>query len=106
MRFLIVFATTEGHTRNLAAFSADRLRRVGHEVHICDAAQSDMADFARFGAALLIASVHLGRYQASLTKFARANHVALNAIRARSFPPCRRLGPIPLIPSFAIAWSV
>jgi menaquinone-dependent protoporphyrinogen oxidase len=80
MRFLIVFATTEGHTRNLATFASDRLRRVGHQVHICDAAQSDMADFARFEAALLIASVHLGRYQASLTKFARTNHVALNAI--------------------------
>jgi len=40
----------------------------------------ESADFARFEAALLIASEHLGRYQASLTKFARANHVALNAI--------------------------
>ena len=39
-----------------------------------------MGDFARFEAALLIASVHLGRYQASVTKFARANHVAFNAI--------------------------
>jgi menaquinone-dependent protoporphyrinogen oxidase len=56
------------------------LRRVGHQVRICDAARSDIADLARFEAALLIASVHLGRYQASPTKFARANHLALNAI--------------------------
>ncbi len=80
MRILIVFATTRRTHAKLATFAADRLRRVGHQVHICDAAQSDMADFARFEAALLIASVHVGRHQASLTKFARANHIALNAI--------------------------
>jgi menaquinone-dependent protoporphyrinogen oxidase len=78
MRILIVFATTEGHTRKLAAFVAGRLRRGGHEVRVCDAAQSD--DFAGFEAALLFASLHLRRYQASLARFARENHAALNAV--------------------------
>jgi menaquinone-dependent protoporphyrinogen oxidase len=80
MRILIVFATTEGHTRKLAAFAAEHLRQGGHQVRVCDAAQSDRPDLAAFEAALLFASLHLRRYQASLTRFARENHAALNAI--------------------------
>jgi menaquinone-dependent protoporphyrinogen oxidase len=78
MRILIVYATTEGHTRKLATFAAERLIRAGHEVRICDAAYPDLCDLAGCQAALLIASVHLGRYQDSLITFARANHDALN----------------------------
>jgi menaquinone-dependent protoporphyrinogen oxidase len=80
MRILIVFATTEGHTRRLAEFAAEYLRRLGHHVSVCDAARSDGLDLASFEAAFLLASLHLRRYQASLIKFAREKHAALNVM--------------------------
>ena len=80
MRVFILFSTTEGHVRKLAHFAAARLTKLGHEVCICDAAQSDQSDLAGFDAALLIASVHVGHYRRSFVAFARKNHDALNAI--------------------------
>jgi menaquinone-dependent protoporphyrinogen oxidase len=80
MRILIVYATTEGHTRKLAAFAAERLSRAGHEARVCDAAHPDRCDLAGCQATFLIASVHLAHYQASLIDFAHANHDALNAM--------------------------
>jgi menaquinone-dependent protoporphyrinogen oxidase len=80
MHILLVFATTEGHARKLATFAAERLSRVGHQVRICDAAEFDAPNLAGFDAALLVASVHLGRYQASLIECARENHGELNEI--------------------------
>jgi menaquinone-dependent protoporphyrinogen oxidase len=80
VRVLIVFATTEGHTRKLAEFAAARLRRSGHQVRVCDAAQSEPPDPAAFAAALLMASVHLGGYQGQLRDFVRHNHAVLNAM--------------------------
>jgi hypothetical protein len=63
MRVFILFSTTEGHARKLAQFAAGRLTKLGHRVCICDAAQPDESDLARFDAALLIASVHVGHYR-------------------------------------------
>jgi hypothetical protein len=61
MRVLIVFSTTEGHTRKLAQFAAARLTSLGHQVQVHDAAQSDAPDPAGLDCALLFASVHVGR---------------------------------------------
>jgi menaquinone-dependent protoporphyrinogen oxidase len=80
MRALIVFSTIEGHTRKLAQFAAERLRRGGHQVRVCDAAQSDLPNLAEFEAALLMSSVHLGRYQRTFRDFVRNDSVALNAM--------------------------
>jgi menaquinone-dependent protoporphyrinogen oxidase len=80
MLILVLFSTTEGHTRRLAQFAAARLRACGHEVRLHDATDSDLPDSARFDAAFLLASVHLGHYQHSFVEFARKNHNALNVI--------------------------
>jgi menaquinone-dependent protoporphyrinogen oxidase len=80
MRAFILFSTTEGHARKLAQFAAARLTKLGHEVCICDAAQSGLPDVAGFDAALLIASVHVAHYRRSFVTFARKHHDALNAI--------------------------
>jgi menaquinone-dependent protoporphyrinogen oxidase len=79
MLILVLFSTTEGHTRKLAQFAAARLRGCGHDVRLYDAASSDVPHPADFDAALLLASVHIGRYQRSLIEFARKYHDALNA---------------------------
>jgi menaquinone-dependent protoporphyrinogen oxidase len=80
MRILIVFATTEGHARKLAGYAAGRLTAAGHLVRVCDATQPDLPDPAGFEAAVLIASVHLGHYQAAFCNFVHNSHDALNAI--------------------------
>jgi menaquinone-dependent protoporphyrinogen oxidase len=80
MRFLILFSTTEGHTRKLAQFVAAQLTRRGQEARVHDAAQPNLPDLAGFDVALLIASVHVGHYQHSFIEAVRKNHDALNAM--------------------------
>ena len=71
MRVLIVFGTTEGHTRGLAEFMAARLAAGGHEVAVRDAAREDGGppDPARFDAAIVAApctpGTTRGRWRAS-----------------------------------------
>jgi menaquinone-dependent protoporphyrinogen oxidase len=80
MRILIVYGTTEGHTRTLAKFIADRLTKAGHAVTLADASEDEPPDPGRFDAAVLAGSVHVGRYQAALVHYARRRHAALNAM--------------------------
>ncbi|WP_334162722.1 flavodoxin domain-containing protein [Phenylobacterium sp.] len=78
---LVVFGSTEGHTERLAGAAADRLRTHGHAVTLVHAAQAGRTlDPAGLAGVLVAASVHWGRYQASVTAFARANHAVLNAL--------------------------
>ncbi len=78
MRILIVYATTEGHTRNISRFIAIRLVAAGHEVTLCDAADARPPDPAGFGAAILAGSLHVGHYQAALVHYAKRWHAALD----------------------------
>lgn len=80
MKILIVYGTTEGHTRKLCTFLGDRLRSAGHEVSLADAADAPSPDPAQFGATFLAGSLHVGRYQAPLVHFARDRHATLNAM--------------------------
>jgi menaquinone-dependent protoporphyrinogen oxidase len=80
MRVLILFSTTEGHTRKLAQFAAAQLTRRGHEVLVHDAVQPNLPDLTGFDAAFLFASVHVGHYQHSFIEAVRKNHDALNAM--------------------------
>jgi menaquinone-dependent protoporphyrinogen oxidase len=80
MLILVLFSTKEGHTRKLAQFAAARLRGCGHEIQLQDAAHPALPDAPSFDAALLLASIHLGRYQRSFIEFVGKNHDALNLI--------------------------
>ena len=80
MRVFILFSTSEGHAKKLAQFCSVRLTKLGHEVCVCDAAQSSQPDLFGFDLALLIASVHIGRYKRAFVTFARKHHDALNAV--------------------------
>jgi hypothetical protein len=107
MLILVLFSTTEGHTRKLTQFAAARLRGSGYEVRLHDAARPDLPDPAEFDATLLLASVHIGRYQRPFVGFARKNHNALNAV---SRFPCPRQEIIRLISQQSAhaltAWSM
>ena len=81
MRILIVCASTEGHTRDLCAFMQRCLTADGHEVTLVDAIPATTeVDPRDYDAALLAASLHVGRYQPALVRFAHAHRHALNSL--------------------------
>jgi menaquinone-dependent protoporphyrinogen oxidase len=79
MKILVAYATTEGQTRKIARFAADRLVDAGHAVELLDLADAGELDLSRFGAAVLAGSIHGGRYQDDLAEFARPRAEALSA---------------------------
>jgi menaquinone-dependent protoporphyrinogen oxidase len=79
MRVLFVFGTTEGHTRELCQFAARELRQAGHRATVESAGHDEtLPDPRPYDALLLAASLHVGRYQAPLVQYARAQHETLN----------------------------
>ncbi len=80
MKIVIVYATTEGQTRKIARFAADRLSDAAHVIELVPAAEAGELDLSRFEKAILAGSVHVGKYQADLAEFAQRNADALNAM--------------------------
>jgi menaquinone-dependent protoporphyrinogen oxidase len=80
MRLLVVYATTDGQTRKIARFAADRLAGQGHGVELLNADDAEGLDLARFDAAILAGSLHAGGFQRSLRRFAAASRDALAAM--------------------------
>lgn len=82
MTVLITYATTEGQTRKIARFCADCLIAQGHSIELlplADAADDDGLDLNRFDTAILAGSVHGGRLQPQLARFAARHAAELNA---------------------------
>jgi len=78
MTLLIAYATTDGQTRKIARFCADRLA-ARHSVELLDLADAEGLDPGRFQAAILAGSVHMHKVQPALIAFAKANATALTA---------------------------
>lgn len=81
MRVLIIFGSTEGHTRKLCQFGSGVLRESGCRATLEEATPStgDSALVADYDAFLIAASLHVGRFQPGVVKFARQHHEILNA---------------------------
>lgn len=79
MKILVLYGTTEGQTRKIAGFIADKLRAMGDAVTLMDAT-SVQWDFwlGEFDAAILAASIHAGQYQSAIVHFARCHYERLN----------------------------
>ena len=79
MKTLILYGTTEGQTRKVADFIADRLRKLGDQVTLAEAADA-LRDLRpnEYDTAILAASLHAGFYQEPLVKFAHTHHACLN----------------------------
>ncbi|MFP4327321.1 MAG: flavodoxin domain-containing protein [Paracoccaceae bacterium] len=82
MKILIAYATTEGQTRRIARFAADRLSDAGHAVELLPVADAQGLDWARIEAVILAGSLHMGKLQPELHDFAAAHAPALNARRS------------------------
>lgn len=80
MRVLIVYGSTEGHTRGLCHFAARALVEAGFPTAVQPAGNvATQPDPAPYDATILAASVHVGRYQPPLVAYAREQHPVLNA---------------------------
>jgi len=81
MRTVIVYATTEGQTRKIARFAAERIMERGQEVEVIDAVEC-LPEFSLdpYGLAILMASLHMGHYQPAIVDFIRRYHEGLGAI--------------------------
>lgn len=80
MNILIAYATTEGQTRKICRFCADLLIEAGHSVELLQVSgRARDLDPERHDASILAASVHLGRFQKEMVKFAKQHGAALSA---------------------------
>jgi len=78
-RFAIAYASSEGRTRSVVERLAEALRGHGHEVSIDDVASASADDAISQADAVVVAgSIHGGRMQPRLVRFASSNGVALS----------------------------
>jgi menaquinone-dependent protoporphyrinogen oxidase len=69
MKILIAYATTDGQTRKIARFAADRLAGQGHAVELLNVEDAEGLELSRFDGAILAGSLHVGGYQKALVSF-------------------------------------
>ena len=80
-RLLIVYATSEGHTRKIAGRIAEIARGLGHAAEVVDsAATPGLARPHGYDAVVVAGSVHAGKHQASLARFVRRSLAELSRL--------------------------
>jgi menaquinone-dependent protoporphyrinogen oxidase len=83
---LIVYGTTEGHTRKLAGRVATVAFEHHHSATVVDsAANTRLSDARRYDAVVVAGSLHGGRHQPSLVRWVRANRTALDSLPTAFF---------------------
>lgn len=78
--FLVVYASTHGHTAKIAARLADGLRAGGHEVVVHALGSGDPPSPVGHDVAILAASVHATKYQREAVRWAARHAPALTAM--------------------------
>jgi menaquinone-dependent protoporphyrinogen oxidase len=76
-RVLVVYGTTEGHTRKIAHRLADALEEQGVTVHVFEAREGVPAPDGYAGV-VVAASVHAGGYQRPVRRWVHTHRAALN----------------------------
>ena len=82
-RLLIVYGTTEGHTRKVAGRIAEVARGRGYAAAVIEAGLHPPPD--RYDAVIVAASVHHLRHQASVTHFVREHLLTLRRLPTAFF---------------------
>lgn len=78
MRLLIVYGTTEGHTRKIAQFLKDEAEKKGINVTLCDASNEPEPPLF-FNGVIICSSIHMQKYQASVSHYVMSYSDKLNA---------------------------
>jgi menaquinone-dependent protoporphyrinogen oxidase len=79
MRLLIVYGTTEGHTRKIAQFLKDEAEKKGINVTLCDASNEPEPPLF-FNGVIVCSSIHIQKYQASVAHYVMTYSDKLNAV--------------------------
>lgn len=79
MKLLIVYGTTEGHTRKICEFLRDKAQELGHKVSIVDSTDAELHPKG-FEAAIIGASVHTNKYQSSIKHYVQKHAEHLNTL--------------------------
>lgn len=86
---LVIYATGEGQTAKVAARIAETLRTAGHDATAVDLDDVDATvDLEAYDGVLLGASIHLGKHQTSMVRFARDHREVLDAMPNGFFEVC------------------
>jgi menaquinone-dependent protoporphyrinogen oxidase len=81
VKILVVYGSTEGQTRKIARFIAERLNHRGHTAALVEAGgDAREVDLRPYRAVLVAASLHQGRFQAAVAEFVSRNREMLNAL--------------------------
>ncbi|MGI9302901.1 MAG: flavodoxin domain-containing protein [Gammaproteobacteria bacterium] len=78
-KILILYGTTEGQTRKIAERAAEIVGDSGHAVNVADGT-SEVQPAGCYDAVIILASVHQGKHQASITHYVKSNFSMLERI--------------------------
>ena len=87
MKLLIVYGTTEGHSRKIARFMKDILQDAGHEVTIADASDEPPGP-KDYDGVLIGGSIHIHKYQPAVAHYITHHVAALNKMPGAFFSVC------------------
>ena len=88
-RILVLYGTTDGHTRKVSLALATSLRATGADVDVANAAGEESSpDVEPYDAVIVAASVHAGGYQRPVRRWVRAHAAALGKRRSAFVSVC------------------
>ena len=85
MRVLIPYGTTEGQTARISEYLADVIRDHGHEAHAVDIKGSGAPEPDDYDAAIVGASIHMGKHEGYVRDYVRENRDALERLPSAFF---------------------
>lgn len=77
MKLMIIYATIEGHTRNICKYLRNEAENMGYTVALFDASVMP-PEPDDYDAVIIAGSVHRGKYQAAIKHYAEKYHKELN----------------------------
>jgi menaquinone-dependent protoporphyrinogen oxidase len=86
MGILVLYGTSEGQTRKIAEFCADRLREQGLTALTVDARQTSDLDPTAFEAAIIASRIRAGRHPRSVIAFVRRYRSILASVSTLFLP--------------------
>lgn len=88
-KILILYGTTEGHTRNVANFISDILTKAGYETDIVDSATNPpLLEKGVYDGIIIGSSVHQDKHHKAVEYFVKNNRDVLNDTSSAFFSVC------------------